>query len=137
MTDLLVEDVCGKFEKIMWHDSKLLGVTIMRNQLTHTDDVTLTLLLRRSKETLLAPANLDFRECALINFDVDLDGKRVCADDIASGQCSRRSEWMETFEKEHPYDQPLTNFFHFRLQLISPGGNLNFIARDFRLVFKN
>src|SRR5947207_14903710 len=70
------------------------------------------------------------------NSDLDLQGKRDCSDDISSASCSAESEMKDRIQKERLKFSPdaLRAYFHFRFYMIPPGGTLDVIAANFRLV---
>jgi hypothetical protein len=94
------DNVCTRFEALLWHDSKLVGVNISRNEASQTEEITLILSMWQSNDKSLSPAKVVFKECMFVRMDMDLEGKRLCADDICTGQCVRTSEWMQMFQKK-------------------------------------
>jgi hypothetical protein len=132
---MTINEKSKQFDALLWHDSKLLGLTVSRNRKTDADDVILNLLMWPAIGQALVPVKLVFQNCSLLKLDMDLDAKRTCADDIASGMTMVTSDWIDDINKQHPYEPPLTGVCHFRINLIPPGGSLNFIASNFTIEF--
>jgi len=122
-----------RFNAIRWHDSKLIGLSFLRAG--SEEQVRISLLLRREGEAL-EPAEMVFRESTYVEVDVDLDGKRVCADDIADAQCLASSDWMRKLSERNPHDS-FDGYLHFEIELIPPGGTINILAKDFALELKS
>ncbi len=77
------EEICARFNSFDLHDSKLLSVHVVRNESGHSDDVLLDINLHPWRGELNGKgAQLRFNDCTIIKLDLDLDGKRVCSDDI-------------------------------------------------------
>ena len=67
--------------------------------------------------------------------DIDLQGKRECADDISSAACKAETDLITRLRNERLKYSPdaLAGYFHFHVYLIPPGGTLDIIASGFRL----
>src|SRR5437762_60066 len=96
-----MEEVIRRFNDIRWHDSKLLCFSLSRSD--SSEQVTLSLMLRNEQGEFVATEAV-FLQSTYVNMDVDLEGKRVCADDISSGQCYASSEWTKSLAERNPYD---------------------------------
>lgn len=134
------DSVIERFSSIVWHDSKLLGVNIYREGSEEVVKIFLNLL---GEKGTLTPAQLLFRSSAYVELGMDLHGKQACSDDIADAECLVGSDWQRALLERNPFEHGalsvkdpfayLEGYLHFRIRLISPGGTINILARDFRL----
>lgn len=128
--------VCDRFNSLFWHDSKLTGMEVIRREELNRDDAVLRLQMWRAKGQPLQRARLLLKNAAILSLNIDLDGKRLCADDIATGFCSQSSAWFDELKKAMPYEEkPLEGYLHFSIRLIPPGGEINVAAVDFDLAW--
>jgi hypothetical protein len=130
-----MEGVIQRFNKIHWHDSKLVGLSLSSSGPEEQVKVSLELL---GEGDSISPAEIVFRDCAYFQADVYLHAKRQCSDDIAGAECYASSEWKAAVSKPGPYDpvqggRGLDGYLHFEIYLCSPGGTINILARDFVL----
>jgi hypothetical protein len=116
-----------RFNATRWHDSKLLGLCFFRKGSEEQVKITLQLL---EDGGALKPVDLVFKGSTYVELEVDLEGKRVCADDIVSAECYSSSEWTRTLSERSPYDS-FEGYLHFHISLIPPGGTINILAKDF------
>lgn len=117
------------FNAIRWHDSKLLALSFYRAG--SEDQVRISLqLLGDGGE--LSPTELVFIGSTYVALEVDLDGKRVSADDISGAECYASSEWIRTLSERNSYDS-FEGYLHFKIGLIPPGGTINILAKGFAL----
>jgi hypothetical protein len=67
--------------------------------------------------------------------DIDLQGKRECADDISSAKCESKTDLTTKLQKDRlKYSRnALEGYFHFSFYLIPPGGAFDVVASGFRL----
>jgi hypothetical protein len=79
---------------------------------------------------VLTPAEIVFTGSTYVALEVDLEGKRVCADDISGAECYASSEWIRTLSERNPHDS-FEGYLHFEIGLIPPGGTINILAKDF------
>jgi hypothetical protein len=128
------ENIPESFNRLIWHDSKLRSLRIVRNA-NGLDEVLLDVELRAVSQQERAPATIRFEDAIFFFSDVDLQGKRECADDISSGKCEANSGLMTKLQNERLKYSPnaLSGYFHFSFYLIPPGGTLDIIASGFRL----
>ena len=136
------DEICTRFEQIPWHDSKLVGVIIVKEGMVGyhvTLQVSLLSGLREGQPTFTS-ASLKFSEARIFQSDFDLLGLKYCGGAVASGTCRTHSDFMVRIESdlvENPSLRPEVNPFaqmkHFLIHLIPPGGDINIIARDFEL----
>jgi hypothetical protein len=140
-TDIKSREVCIRFSEIRWHDSKLLGLCLLKDG-TEKYDLRLDLdlivdsregVIERSKKSAL------FRECRILQTDLDLLGILICGGDIASAICYPDAVEMEKgrdkavqfgFPQDH---NPLEKCVGFLIEMINPGGEIIVLARDFEL----
>jgi hypothetical protein len=127
-----MDQTLQRFNAIRWHDSKLLGLSVLRAGTE--DDVKLSLLLLGEGGSL-SPAELVFRGSTYIKLEVDLEGKRACADDISDAQCLASSDWLQALSQQNPHDN-FQGYLHFEIELIPPGGAIHILAKGFALEAK-
>lgn len=135
----MVEDVCTRFNNLNWHDSKLLGIELLRRQGTDYLRCRLKLLWdSRPGQYRWKDATLTFQDCTILKLDLDLAGKRVCADDIAGARCTWQSALKDQLEREQLQHEkaPLAQFLHFTISLIPPGGSIDVFAKEFELLIE-
>ncbi len=138
MDDRGLLGVCERFNRISWHDSKLLAAQILRSPGGQCDEVSLNVRLRVGPNGIQwKEARVRFKDCTLVLLDLDLAGKRVCGDDIATAYCERDSALKERIQRDRLRREPnaLAAFLHFCVSLIYPGGQINIFAKDFELLF--
>jgi hypothetical protein len=122
-----MDSVLERFNSIRWHDSKLLGIAIYRTD--GEDKIKLSFQLYEDGGTLKA-VEMVFRQTTYVEVRVDLEGKRVCADDISGAECSVSSEWTTELSKQNPHDN-FDEYLHFAIYLIPPGGKVDILAKDY------
>jgi hypothetical protein len=127
------EDITESFNRLSWHDSKLRSLRILRND--DLDEVLLGVELRGMPGQELTPVTIVFENAVFFFGDVDLQGKRECADDISSAKCATKTDLMTRLQNERLQYSPdvLAGYFHFSVYLIPPGGTLDVIASGFRI----
>jgi hypothetical protein len=125
-----VNSIAARFQDHVWHDSKLLSWRTCR--VNREDQVRLKLMMLQR----LAPPQLMemvLEDSVVVEAHIDLVGKRDCSDDLAGAMCTDSSAWFMEIKKTAPYYE-YSGLFHFSFELISPGGALNVLARNFALV---
>jgi hypothetical protein len=125
-----VSDVAQRFGSLPWHDSKLLGLSIHRSE--SEDRVAIRVSLRQPTPSNGKLVDVVFLETTYFEGTVDLEGKRVCADDISTASCRTSSPWLASLAKSNPHDS-FEGYLHFEIYLVPPGGLINILARDFAL----
>jgi hypothetical protein len=138
------DEVSARFQRVGWHDSKLIGLAIFRAKSVGYQVVLQLDLLSSSSSggrDVWAPTELGFLETRIFQSDLDLAGLKDCGGAIGSGMSRVESEFMARIASEitgsadlSRVTNPLAGLRHFRIHLISPGGELNVIARDFELL---
>jgi hypothetical protein len=116
-----------RFADIRWHDSKLLGLGFYRADSEEQVRISLEL---QGDGGILRPTNMVFIGSTYIVLEVDLEGKRVCSDDISRAACYASSDWIRSLSERNPYDS-FEGYMHFEIVLIPPGGTINILAKDF------
>jgi hypothetical protein len=116
-----------RFNAIRWHDSKLLGQSFYRADSEDRVRISLQIL---GEGGALTPTDIVFTGSTYVALEVDLEGKRVCADDISGAKCYASSEWIRTLSERNPHDS-FEGYLHFEIGLIPPGGTINILAKDF------
>ena len=122
-----MDSIIQRFNSIGWHDSKLLGLSFYRANSEEQVRISLQLL---GEGGVLRPSEIIFKESTYVKLEVDLEGKRVCADDISDAECRASSEWIKTLSDQNPHDS-FEGYLHFAIDLIPPGGKINILAKDF------
>lgn len=122
-----MHSIIQRFNAIRWHDSKLLGLSFYRASSEEQVRISLQLL---GEGGILTPTEIIFKESTYVNLEVDLEGKRVCADDISEAECHAASEWIRALSARNPHDS-FDGYLHFEIALIPPGGKINILAKDF------
>jgi hypothetical protein len=130
------ETISESFNRLIWHDSKLRALRIIRRD--DVDEIVLDVELRGMPGKELTPMTVVLEDAVFFFGDIDLQGKRECADDISSAKCECKTDLMIKLQNERLKHSPdaLAGYFHFRVYLIPPGGNLDIIASGFRLEAK-
>ncbi len=127
------ENISESFNRLIWHDSKLRSLQILRKD--DLDDVFLHVELRGMPGQELTPMTIVFQDAVFFFSDLDLQGKRECSDDISSAKCEAKTELLTRLQNERLKHSPdaLSGYFHFSVYLIPPGGTVDVIASGFRL----
>ena len=121
--------VVERFNAIRWHDSKFLAIRIYRS--AEGEEVRIETKLWNERRELV-PTTVAFKEPTYVKAEIDLEGKRFCSDDIADGECKESSDWIKELIAQNPYDS-FEGYLHFGIWLISPGGTIDILAKDFVL----
>lgn len=127
--------VAERFNAMPWHDSKLLGLALLRTG--GGDEINLSLQLR-ADDGRVTPAEIVFKDCGYAETNIYLEAKRLCADDIAEAECNLSSDWKDFVSQPGPYDpvrggRHLEEHLHFRIDLCPPGGSIDILAKNFAL----
>ena len=127
------ESVPESFNRLQWHDSKLRSLRILRHD--DLDEVILDVEIRGASERELTPMTVILEDAVFFFSDIDLQGKRECADDISIAKCNAKTDLMTKLQNERlKYSQDaLARYFHFSIYLIPPGGSVDVIASGYRL----
>src|SRR5216683_3197795 len=128
------EKVSESFNRLIWHDSKLRSLRVVRND-DDLDEVHLDVELRGMPGQELTPMSVVLEDAVFFFSDIDLQGKRECSDDISSAKCEAKTDLMTKVQKERLQYSPdaLEGYFHFWFYLIAPGGTFDVVASGFRL----
>ncbi len=127
------DNVSESFNRLIWHDSKLRSLRILRND--DLDEVLLDVELRGMPGQELTPMTVVLENAVFFFSHIDLQGKRECSDDISSAKCEAKTDLMIKLQNERLKYSPdaLAGYFHFSVYLIPPGGTVDVIASGFRL----
>jgi hypothetical protein len=128
-----VVDICTRFDGLPWHDARLIGYCVRPAQDGRTHEVVLEVQFRPGTRDGLKDVAVRFLDSTIFRADLDLEGKRVCDDSIATAHCMPDSDLKRELEEgplKHEV-KPLEGFLHFRILLIAPGGVIDIFARDF------
>ena len=125
MEQLVNIAIARRFDDLGWHDAALGRVTIYHEGMEDRVSIAIGFTGRSQLSTVVT-----FRHCAYVQMDIDLIGRQQCSDHIATAYCSESSPWLDKLKSENPqYDYK--DLLHFKVELISPGGILDVLARDF------
>ena len=134
-----LQDTIAAFRATAWHDSQLLGVNIEPSSDDLGPMVTMTLNLRQQGGDA-RPARLIMVGCRAVLMNVDLLGKELCGNQIASAVCEEGPTSTDPFVDEivggfdlYP-GATVDDHFVIRVRLIHPGGHIIVIAKSFSLV---
>lgn len=134
-----LQDAIAEFSAAAWHDSELLGVNIEPSSGELGPTVTMTLNLRQHGGDA-RPARLIIVNCRAVLMNVDLLGKELCGNQIASAVCEDGATSTDPFVDEilgrfdlYP-GATVDDHFIIRVMLIHPGGQIVVIAKSFSLV---
>jgi hypothetical protein len=127
------ENISETFNRLLWHDSKLRSLRIVRRD--DLDEVIFDVELRGMPEQELTPMTIVLEDAVYFLSNIDLQGKRECSDDISSAKCEAKTDLMIKLQDERLKYTPnaLAGHFHFSVYLIPPGGSVDVIASGFRL----
>jgi hypothetical protein len=127
------ENVSEFFNRLIWHDSNLRSLRILRNDDLH--EVLLDVEFRGMQGQELTPMTVVLEDAVFFFSDIDLQGKRECSDDISSAKCEVKTGLLTKLQNERLKYSPdaLAGYFHFSVYLIPPGGTVDVIASGFRL----
>ena len=69
---------------------------------------------------------------------MDFLSKAICSNDIFEASCENESEWKHSVRKFQGEDNSdpefsLDEMLHFKIHLCTPGGDIDILARDFKL----
>lgn len=137
------DEVCTRFNSIGWHDSRVVGLHLIPRIEYEVHDFYVDVRLLKgdpsANDGYLA-AKLLFRDCRIVQLDLDLLGMQLCGGDISTAFCESDAASREQAERGRlqKFDLPqeedaLNAFFYFKILLIPPGGEINIYARDFEL----
>ena len=138
------EEVCARFSRIYWHDSKLIDIHILKRVGTRLYDLRLDLdLIISSGEGKVERKRRSavFRDCRIVQANLDLLGVALCSGDIAVADCyldaveleKERRTTRDRFDLPDS-DNSLTDCFGFVIRMVPPGGELLIFSREFELL---
>jgi hypothetical protein len=136
--------ICARFDAIQWHDSKLIGFSLIK----HNEDrsyefhIDLKLLIRPIPGKYeWGDKTLILRQCRIICTDIDLLGLQLCGGDIQNGICYKDATSLEKEERNKLQefdlpqgDDPLAQLLCFKIKLIPPSGEITAFAKNFEMV---
>jgi hypothetical protein len=138
------DEICTRFSKLHWHDSKLLDLHLLRVPGKRKYDLRLDLdLIIAYAEGEIERNNKSaiFRECRIVQMDLDLLGVVICGGDIGSATCYADAVELERENREKARQfgfpqsyNPLEKCLGFFIEMINPGGEIIVFAKDFELV---
>jgi hypothetical protein len=92
------EGVPESFNRPQWHDSKLRSLRVLRHD--DLDEVLLDVELRGASEQEPTPMTVILEDTVFFFSDIDLQGKRECADDMSSAKCDAKTDLMTKLQNE-------------------------------------
>lgn len=143
LESLSLKETCERFNSFRWHDSKMVSFELLPNPDEQTYDFCLyiKLLTNNQSEGILNERKLIFRECRIVQLDLDLLGMQLIGGDIADAFCDTDADLNERKERDQlshfdlPQDElSLAEFLYFRILFIHPGGEIKIFARSFELL---
>jgi len=136
-SDASMEAIRERFNRIRWHDSKLLTLCIVPSGGESLDgDVIMGVVLQPLESNAQARrAQLVLRNCTIVRINFDIASKRACSDDITSASCQIESSLKSQIEREQLRAErhPLASYLHFWFVLCPPSGEMHAFARTFDL----
>ncbi len=142
MKDQAMNSIIERFNRLPWHDSGLLGLSIYRTGGDlRAHEVRMSVLMWEKEwdpQNRLVPRDIVFKDCAYLAADVFLLCKEMCSDAISHALCYETSDWKETVSQPSPMDphqggRGLEPFLHFSIDLCPPSGTIDILAMDFTL----
>lgn len=135
---MLRKERVSEFAKLPWHDAKLLAVRVFRDEVANQDNLSCTIDFETIRNSWHRALVL-FQNCTLAKINIDLDGKKICADSISRATCEIDSSLKKSLEEEQLKSErsPLLDYYHFHIALVPPGGELNVFAKDFDINWIN
>lgn len=143
MSEADLAEVCTRFSQLHWHDSKLLDLHLLRVPGRKYDlrldlDFIVGFTERQAER---ANKSAIFRECRIVQMDLDLLGVVICGGDIGSATCyadaveleKKNRDKLRQFDFPQSYN-PLEQCMGFLIEMISPGGQIIIFAKHFELV---
>ncbi len=131
-----MNEVAQRFSALPWHDSELLGFQVEPGSGATGAMVSFDLNLNENPNGM-RPARLEFHNSRALFAEVDLLGKRLCSDQIASASCKEADESQEAFVDrindrfDLDPERSTAGLFLFRIALIRPGGMFLVVAENF------
>jgi hypothetical protein len=135
---------CASFSQIHWHDSKLLDLHLQKHPERNQYDLRMDLdLIQRFSEDQIERRKQTavFRDCRIIQADLDLLGVVMCGGDIGAAACYPDAIGLEKRKRDKirqfdlPQNQnPLAQCMGFFFEMIPPGGEIIIFAQDFELM---
>jgi len=140
------EDICRKFNSIDLHDSELISFALLEREsgdIGKAGDLSFRLkLLTDPKKHHFKRAELILRDCRITKINIDLVEKGYCSGAILANSCSADSELKRQIHRAYVSrevmlaryeDDPLVEYVHFNITLVPGGGEIDILAKDFKL----
>lgn len=137
-----IHDICERFSRLQWHDSKLIELRLLKHAERKYDlQLDLDLIIGFSEgRTERSKKRAIFEECRIIRTDLDLLGVLMCDGAIASAVCypdaieleKKIRDKAERFDFPESYN-PLERCLGFLIEMINPGGEIVVFAKDFQI----
>jgi hypothetical protein len=126
----------SSFEELPWHDAKLLELRIVRQ---HDEEQLAIIVSFQVSPGRWRRARVLFRNSTIVKLDLDLDGKKFCADSISYATRESGSALRDSLERGPLRNEqsPLLAYVHFRIILIPPGGEINVFAATFETTWED
>lgn len=129
----MVENLSDSFNRLIWHDSKLRALRILRK--ADLDEVHLDVDFMAMSGQEFTPLTVVLEDALFFFSDIDLQLKRECSDDISNAKCAATSDLITKLHNERLKLSPdaLARYLHFRVYLIPLVGTIDVLASGFRL----
>lgn len=140
----LFDDICNSFEKLYWHDSRIINLRLLKDSANKRYNLELDIDLYEKNslgkiEQVLR--TVVFKECRIIQVDFDLLGVLFCNGDISSASCHKDAVQFEETKRDKLkyFDFPdafnsLDSCLGFSIELIHPSGEIIIFAKNFEVI---
>jgi hypothetical protein len=138
------EEICNRFSQVYWHDSKLLNISLIKDLELRQYDLELDINLRLSgaiEPRERARRKVSFRDCRIVQINLDLLGVLLCGGDIGGATCHQDARKLEESMRNmvSSFDlrqetKPIESCLGFKIQMIPPGGDIVVLARNFEII---
>ena len=137
------DETCARFARLLWHDSELIGYQVTKDEDAYEYSVRLDLLLYEKNQEgkfVRNPRKVTFKDCRILQTDLDLLGVLLCGGAISYGECHTdapkheaehrgRLQEFDLPEAKNPLDSCLV----FHIAMCPPGGEVVIYAKDFQV----
>ena len=136
--ELMGKEEALAFVKLPWHDAKMLELRLFRDSIFDQDNLACSVEFEISRGSWRRAVVL-IQDCTIVKIDLDLDGKKVCSDSIFKATCEIKSSFRRSREVGQLKNEsnPLDDYYHFNIVLVSPGGELSIIAKGFEVAWED
>src|SRR5450432_158378 len=149
VTTSLAGQVGRRFNEIYWHDSVVRSLSVNYSPLDLGPELSYEIVLRAGmmtsrinpkEEEAFEPVEVRFEQARYFRADLDLLGMHVCGGSISYAECFAESDFKrQLFQTKiantnaPQFENYWANLSHFLIYLCDPSGEINIIAKDFKL----